>query len=82
MSSLKSAATAALVYLRDNPGVVALIVGQVVLTAAHLGFKVNSTQLYEVGSALVPVLLAYFNVAKTASVKAGAPNAPTPTVTP
>lgn len=78
MASFKAPFAAVLVYLRDNPGVVSLIVGQVVLMVAHLGLKVSDAQLYEVGSALVPLLLAYFGVATKQSAKAKAVAPPAP----
>ena len=78
MSSFKAAIAAVLAYLRDNPGAVSLIVGEAVLGFARLGLNVSEATLYQVGAALLPLVLGYFHVAKKASAKAAAKRAEAP----
>lgn len=78
MSMLKDAATAAVVYLRDSPGAVALIVSEAVLAFTRLGVHVAPATLYQVGAIMLPLVLGYFHVAKTASAKAAAKQTPAP----
>lgn len=71
-ASVKAAIAAALVYLRDNPGVVAVIVGEAALVLAHFGLHLSTATLASAAAVALPILLAYFHVAKKASVKAAA----------
>jgi len=68
--SVKSAFRPVIVYLRDNPGVVSLIVGEAAILAAKAGVHVTEDQLATVAALLMPLLLAYFHVARKASHKA------------
>ena len=68
--SIKDALRPVVVYLRDNPGIVSFIVAEAAILAAKAGVHVTEDQLATVAAVLMPLLLAYFHVAKKASHKA------------
>lgn len=72
-ASVKAAIAAVLVYLRDNPGAVAVIVGEAALVFAHFGLHLSTATLASAAAVALPILLAYFHVAKKAGLKAAVP---------
>lgn len=77
-TQLKVTAASVLGYLRDAPGAVSLIVSEAVLLVAKVGLHVSAATVYQVGAVMLPLVLGYFHVARKASVKAAAKDAPTP----
>lgn len=70
MANWQAPITAALSYLTLNPGAVALIVGEGLIVAGKIGLHLTATEIYSAGAVVVPMLLAYFHVAKTVQIKA------------